>query len=297
MLTFSIIHENLIVQNLLIFIIGLLIGSFLNVLIYRLPLMLHQKWTHECKSFLHINFDNNNNNNDNRNKNHNYYNLRFNLCFPASHCPQCNNKIPWYLNIPLFSYIFLHGKCLECKKTIHWHYPFIEVLTAIISVWIIYHYSFNIKAVAVLILTYSLISLAFIDLKHYLLPDEITQPMLWLGILVNLNSWFATSLNDAIYGTIIGYTSLWTINYLFELMRKKTGMGNGDFKLFALFGAWLGWQFLPIILFMASILGTLAFAVKYLTKKNNGNSQQQIAFGPYLIISGWIMFFIPRFLC
>lgn len=290
------------------FLFGAIIGSFLNVVIYRLPLMLHDKWTNECQNFLKAKFDIKTNVNQYNeliangtcrpasilsNKQH----KTFNLCFPTSHCPQCKNKIPWQYNIPILGYILLHGKCTACKCKISCIYPIIELLTAICTCWIICNYSFSLKSFLLCVLTYNLIALFFIDLKHYLLPDELTQPMLWLGFLANFNELF-TTLNDAVIGALVGYLSLWIINYFFKIWRKKAGMGNGDFKLFAVFGAWLGWQALPILLLIASILGIIGFIVMFICQEQKINIKNHIlAFGPCLIIAGWSMFFIPRILC
>lgn len=258
-----------------LFIINLAIGSLLNVIIYRLPVMLKDKWREQCQEFLKT-----------LTEKIQQQQPMFNLAWPTSHCTTCKKKLkPWH-NVPLLSYIFLRGRCAYCEAIISWQYPAVELLTAALSIWAAFHFGLSYQYLFFLLLTYALISLTFIDLNHQLLPDDITLPFLWLGLLCNLFGLFAT-LPDAVIGAVAGYLSLWIFNYLFRLIRKKDGMGHGDFKLFALFGAWLGWQFLPLILLIAAGSGAIIGILLIITKKLD--RENPIPFGPYLAIAGWIV--------
>lgn len=255
-----------------VFIINLAIGSLLNVIIYRLPIVLKNKWRMQCQEFLKT---------VEQEKDPN----TFNLAWPNSHCTSCKKKLkPWH-NVPLLSYIFLRGRCAYCEAVISWLYPAVELLTAAVSLIVIFHFGIGYQALAFLFLTYALICLIFIDLNHQILPDDITLPFLWLGLLANLFGIF-TTLPDAVIGSVAGYLSLWLFNYIFRLIRKKDGMGYGDFKLFAMLGAWLGWQFLPIILLIGAAAGGLVGITLVLSKKLD--KDHPIPFGPYLAIAGWI---------
>lgn len=270
----NILQNNYLVFLINISVLGIVIGSFLNVVIYRLPIMLERKWEKDCYEHLQqtapIKYK------------------TFNLNTPRSHCPKCKTQISWWQNIPVISYILLRGKCNHCKTTIHWRYPAIELLTCLTTLLATIHLGISIQTLAMLILTWALIVAIFIDLDHQLLPDNITLPLIWLGLLLNIKHIFTTPEN-AIIGAASGYFTLWTISYIFKLIRKIDGMGYGDFKLLAVFGAWLGWQLLPFILFAASLIGSIVGISLVLSKKYPFT--RPIAFGPYLAVAGWLAFF------
>lgn len=255
-------------------ILGLLVGSFLNVVIYRLPIMLQCEWENNCLDFLKQTSP--------------IKHEVFNLNMPRSHCPKCHEQISWWQNIPIISYILLHGKCKHCKTTISWRYPAIELTSCLASLFIAIYFGISIQALTMLILTWSLIAAFFIDIDQQLLPDNITIPLIWLGLLLNANDLFTTP-KCAVIGAISGYLIPWSIAYGFKLVRKIDGMGHGDFKLLAVFGAWLGWQAVPLILFIASLLGGIVGITMLLLKKHK--ITQPMPFGPYLIVAGWSMFF------
>jgi leader peptidase (prepilin peptidase)/N-methyltransferase len=261
------------VLTLLVLIVGLLVGSFLNVVIYRLPVMMNTGWKKECKEYLEI--EDTENNNDEP----------FNLMVPLSRCPGCNSAIKPYQNIPVLSYLFLRGKCSECKIHISLRYPLIEAFTGIMSAIVAWHFGYTIEMLFALLLTWCLISLSFIDIDHQLLPDSITLPMLWLGLFLSLFSVY-TDTHSSIIGAIAGYLSLWTVYQLFKLATGKEGMGYGDFKLLSLFGAWLGWQYLPLIILLSSLVGAIiGISMILITKKDH---RTPIPFGPYLAMAGWL---------
>jgi len=254
--------------------LGLSVGSFLNVVIYRLPLMLEKEWTEQCHDFLQ---------HDTNDETHE----KFNLSYPASSCPQCDHKIRFWENIPVISYLILGGKCSNCKSHISFQYPLIEIITAVLSVAVAYHFGATLQTLAALILTWSLISLTLIDAQKQLLPDNITQPLLWLGIIINLSALF-TSIESSIIGAITGYLILWSIYQLFKLVTGKEGMGYGDFKLLAVLGAWMGWEMLPLIIVLSSVVGAVIGIAMIAFKKHD--KSVPIPFGPYLAIAGWIAF-------
>ncbi len=256
----------------LVLIIGLLVGSFLNVVIYRLPVMMDIGWKKECKEYLEIE--------DNDDKQE-----PFNLMLPLSRCPNCNADIKAYQNIPIISYLFLQGKCANCKTHIALRYPLIEAFTGITSAIVAYHFGYTIEMGFALLLTWALIALSFIDIDHQLLPDSITLPMLWLGLFLSLFSTF-TDTDSSIIGAIAGYLSLWTVYQLFKLATGKEGMGYGDFKLLSLFGAWLGWQYIPLIIILSSLVGAVIGISMILLVKKDRNIP--IPFGPYLAAAGWL---------
>lgn len=249
---------------------GLAIGSFLNVIIHRLPIMLKHAWEKECLEYLGKSFI--------------FPAKMFNLLVPRSHCPKCLQPIPLWANIPLISFAILKGKCHKCSANISWRYPLVEFLSGLASFFIAYKFGVSWQTLATLILTWGLIALFFIDIDHMLLPDDLTLALLWIGLLFNAILHPFTDAATAILGATIGYISLWLIAYLFKLIRKVDGMGHGDFKLFALFGAWLGWKFLPIIILGAAVLGSIFGIIAILNKKHH--YQKPIPFGPFLIIMG-----------
>ena len=258
-----------------IFILSLMIGSFLNVVIYRLPKMLEQGWYQECREFLA----------DELKKSSKEEETPLTLSKPNSTCPHCQHSIRFYENIPVVSWLFLKGKCSQCKNKISARYPLVELSTALLSVVIAQHFGVTIITFYALILTWGLVALTMIDFDHMLLPDQIVMPLLWLGLIVNLSNGLVP-IEDAVIGAIAGYTSLFSIFWLFKLATGKEGMGFGDFKLFALFGAWIGWQLLPLLILMASVVGAVIGISLMIF--NNHQKGQAIPFGPYLSIAGWI---------
>mgnify|MGYP000305087329 CR=1 FL=1 len=256
-------------------ILSLIIGSFLNVVVYRLPKMMHNAWTVECREFLADEL-----------KDTTPEEVEpLTLSTPNSTCPKCGHKIRFYENIPVISWLLLRGKCSQCKDSISIRYPLVEVTTALLSLIIALQFGVSIETLLLLVLTWGLICLTLIDFDHMLLPDQIVMPLLWLGLLVNINDTFVP-LNDAVIGAAVGYMSLFSVFWLFKLLTGKEGMGHGDFKLFALFGAWIGWQLLPILILMASVVGAVVGISLMLFK--NHQREQAIPFGPYLAVAGWI---------
>ena len=254
-------------------ILGLLIGSFLNVVILRLPVMMEKEWHAQCNDLLEISPDNEQTSEP------------FNLVTPNSHCPKCNHEIKAIENIPILSYLFLKGRCSDCGIKIPVRYPIIEATTALLSITVAWHFGPTWEAAAALLLTWALVALTVIDFDHQLLPDSITLPFLWLGLGISLAGTF-TDPESAIIGGLVGYLSLWSVYMLFKLTTGKEGMGHGDFKLLAMLGAWLGWQaVLPIIL-LSSVVGAIVGITLIVLRGRDRNIP--IPFGPYLAIAGWI---------
>ena len=258
---------------LIITLIGLLVGSFLNVVIYRLPIMMKREWRQECFEFLEL---------EDKDE---LEPKTFNLTLPLSHCPNCKVPVKPYQNIPIVSYLFLKGKCGGCKTPISMRYPLIEALTGVCSAIVAFHFGYGIELGLALLLTWCLIALSFIDIDHQLLPDSIVLPMIWLGLLLSTIGFFC-NMESSIFGAIAGYLSLWIVYKGFKLLTGKEGIGHGDFKLLALFGAWLGWQYLPMIILISSLVGTF-FGLMLIFFKNHDHSHP-IPFGPYLAIAGWL---------
>ncbi len=252
---------------------GLLVGSFLNVVIYRAPVILERIWRHRAQLTLEMSLD------------EGKEPAPFNLLVPRSRCPHCDHRIRAWENIPVVSYLLLGGRCSNCKKLISPRYPFVEALTAVVSVITAWHFGVTVATLAALVLVWALIALAFIDYDHQILPDAITLPFLWLGLFVNSFGIF-TDLNSAVFGAIGGYLSLWLVYQLFKLLTKKEGMGFGDFKLVAMLGAWFGWQLLPITILLGAFSGAIIGGT-YLMVSNQGRDHP-IPFGPFLCIAGWI---------
>lgn len=252
--------------------LGLVIGSFLNVIIHRLPKMMEREWKNECAMLLGT-------------ANEQEHTDKFNLMVPRSRCPGCGHEITALENIPVLSYVFLGGKCRGCKTRISIRYPVIELLSGVAAVVIALHFGFGAAAVCALVLTWCLISLAAIDIDTQLLPDAITLPLLWGGLSANYFNVFV-SLEDAVLGAIFGYLSLWAIFWIFKLVTGKEGMGYGDFKLLAVLGAWLGWQILPVVIVLSSVVGA-CFGIAMMVFWSHDKSKP-IPFGPYLAVAGWI---------
>ncbi|MDO6570314.1 A24 family peptidase [Gilvimarinus sp. 2_MG-2023] len=249
---------------------SLAIGSFFNVVILRLPKQMQQQWTRDCCELLEQPVPDE---------------KPIGIAFPNSHCPKCKDPIrPWH-NIPVISYLLLKGRCASCKAVISPRYPIIELATALISVAVVSQLGFNWTALGVLVFTWALLTLTVIDFDTQLLPDSITLPLLWLGLIVNYFG-LITDLPSALWGAIFGYLSLWSIFWLFKLLTGKEGMGYGDFKLLAALGAWMGWQMLPLIVILSSFVGA-AIGISLIVIKGR-DKNIPIPFGPYLAIAGWI---------
>ncbi|MDY6918892.1 MAG: A24 family peptidase [Pseudomonadota bacterium] len=269
-----------------IFLLGLMFGSFFNVVIYRLPVMMQLEWLDNCREFIRETYGSLPQELETDPKA--LPQAPFNLAKPDSTCPHCQHRIRWYENIPVLSYLFLKGKCSACHRRISIRYPIIELVTALLSAFAAYRLGFGWEAAAALVLTWTLICLTMIDFDHKLLPDQMTLPLLWLGLLVNVQGLFA-SLTDAVIGAAVGYLCLWTLYWAFKLLTGKEGMGYGDFKLLAALGAWMGWQYLLLILVLSSLVGALVGVSLILIKGRDRNIP--IPFGPYLAAAGWIAFF------
>ena len=252
--------------------LGLLVGSFLNVVIHRLPIMLERSWRRECREFLELGPDGN-------------IDEPYNLIVPRSRCPQCSKLIAAWENIPIVSYLLLRGRCSGCGTRISWRYPAVEALTAILSVAVAFRFGVSIQTVAGLGLTWSLVALSFIDLDRQLLPDTITLPVLWIGLFLSLFSVFADT-HSSLLGAILGYLILWSVYHLFKLVTGKEGMGHGDFKLLALLGAWLGWAQIPAIVLISSLAGAVTGIAMIVLARHD--HRVPIPFGPFLAFAGWI---------
>ena len=264
-----------------VILLGLIIGSFLNVVIHRLPIMLLRDWRHNCREFLVEKFPED---------------LaasppalatagKYNLVVPRSACPHCGHAISALENIPVISYLVLKGRCKSCKAPISARYPIIEAVTALLTFLIAWKFGVSYTFLFATLLSWGLLSLTMIDFDHQYLPDQITLPFIWLGLLVNLHGLY-TDLHSAVIGAAAGYLSLWTVYQLFKLFTGKEGMGFGDFKLLAMLGAWLGWQMLPQIILLSSIIGAIVGVLLIVFKQHQKG--KPIPFGPYLAGAGWI---------
>lgn len=251
-------------------VLGLMVGSFLNVAVYRLPKMLEREWAAQCADLRGEEIP---------------ATPAFNLVVPRSACPACGHAIGALENIPLISYLFQRGKCRGCGTRISIRYPAIEILTGLLTGLVAWHFGFHATALGAMVLAWALIALTFIDIDTQLLPDSITQPLLWLGLGFNAFGVF-TDLHSALYGAMAGYLSLWAVYWIFKLATGKEGMGYGDFKLLAAIGAWLGWQMLPLVILLSSFVGAaIGIAMIVLAKRGR---QVPIPFGPYLAGGGLI---------
>ena len=253
-------------------VLGLVVGSFLNVVIYRLPIMMEREWRTQCAEIL-------------EQKPLAEETSVFNLWTPRSQCPTCQHPIGITENIPILSFLFQRGRCTHCKSPISVQYPAVEIVSGVLAGTVAWHYGFGWQAIAGMLLTWSLIALSVIDLKHQLLPDAITIPFLWLGIGLGLFGIFA-DLRSSVIGAIVGYLSLWCVYHVFRLLSGKEGMGFGDFKLLALLGAWQGWQYLISIVIASSLVGSVIGIVLILVRGRDRNVP--IPFGPFLAMAGWI---------
>jgi leader peptidase (prepilin peptidase)/N-methyltransferase len=250
--------------------LGLCVGSFLNVVIHRLPKMMERQWRAECTEL---------------SGGEPPAAEPYNLVVPRSACPACSRPIAALENIPLLSWLLLRGRCAGCSVRISPRYPAVEALTAILSAYIAWHFGFGIAAAGALLFTWAMIALTFIDLDTFYLPDSITLPLLWLGLLLNINGTY-TPLPGAVIGAAAGYLSLWSVYWIFKWATGKEGMGYGDFKLLAAIGAWLGWQMLPLTILLSSLVGA-AIGIGLIVFAGRGRSVP-IPFGPYLAIAGMI---------
>lgn len=263
-----------------VLILGLLVGSFLNVVIHRVPVMLERSWRRECLAL------------DGKEP---PAEPPYDLIRPRSACPGCKAPITALQNIPVLSWLVLHGRCASCRRPIGWRYPVVEVATAILSAAVAWNFGFGAATAAALLLTWFLIALAVIDIDTQLLPDSMTLPLLWIGLLLPLllpdgEARLPVTLRDAVIGAAAGYLSLWSVYHLFRLLTGKEGMGFGDFKLLAALGAWLGWQMLlPIIIGAAGVGALVGIASIVAGQRGKG---VPMAFGPYLAAAGWLMLMI-----
>lgn len=268
--TLQLIQSNPTLYLTLATILGLLVGSFLNVVIYRLPIMMQRQWRADCLECLEQEPE---------------PQETFNLVVPRSACPQCKSPIGALQNIPLVSWLLQRGQCKACQHPISIQYPLVELVTGLLSFTVIYHFGFTLQGGAALIFTWSLVALSVIDLQHMLLPDSITLPVMWLGIALGISDVYV-DLNTSVIGAMAGYLALWSVFHLFRLITGKEGMGYGDFKLLALIGAWLGWQMLPLVILLSSLVGAV-IGIGLILLRGQGRNIP-IPFGPYLAIAGWI---------
>ncbi|APD87118.1 prepilin peptidase [Alteromonas sp. Mex14] len=267
----------------LVFFVSLMVGSFLNVVIYRLPIMMERSWQQEYESYFSDSA--NDGISTSANDKSTTPDEPFNLVKPDSTCPSCGHKIRAWENIPVISYLFLKGKCAKCKTGISIRYPLVELFTAIACTFAAYQFGVTSQALWAVAFTYVLVALLFIDLDKMLLPDQLTLPLLWLGLLLSTQNIFVGTV-DAIIGAAAGYLSLWSVYWLFKLVTGKEGMGYGDFKLLAALGTFTGWQGLPIIILLSSLVGAIA-GILIMIIQNKGKSLA-IPFGPYLAVAGWL---------
>lgn len=252
-------------------VLGLIVGSFLNVLVWRLPKMLEREWRAQAHEVLGLPGE--------------PVAAPYNLMRPNSCCPHCNHPIRPWENIPLLSYLMLKGRCSSCHQPIGARYPFTELTCGLISAVVAWHFGFGWAAGAVLVLSWGLLAMSLIDVDHQLLPDALILPLLWLGLILNSFGAFV-SLPDALWGAVAGYMSLWSVFWLFKLITGKDGMGYGDFKLLAMLGAWGGWQILPMTLLLSSLVGVMGGLI--LLRLRKAQASTPMPFGPYLAIAGWI---------
>jgi leader peptidase (prepilin peptidase)/N-methyltransferase len=261
------------------FAFALMIGSFLNVVIYRLPIMMQREWRDQCielRDTLPSDLPEG----------------RFNLVVPRSRCPSCGQLIKAWQNIPVLSYLLLSARCANCQASISVRYPLVEFLTAVLSAWCAWHFGFGWEALLAIGMTCVLVAVSMIDIDHQIIPDSIVLPLMWVGLIMSLFHPMAgaetlfIAPRDAIIGALAGYLSLWSVYQLFKLVTGKEGMGYGDFKLLAALGAWLGWQSLHIIILMSAVVGAIIGIAMIVLRGRD--RQMPIPFGPYLAAAGWI---------
>lgn len=250
--------------------LGLLVGSFINVLAYRLPVMMQRDWQSQARDLLGLPA---------------IVEERFDLCWPPSRCPQCGHAIGWWENIPVLSWLGLRARCSACREPISVRYPLVELLSAVIAALLAWQLEAGWPLLLMLWLSWGLLAMSLIDLDHQLLPDTLVLPLLWLGLLANTQGLFVDP-ESAVWGAAAGYLSLWSVYWLFRLLTGKEGMGQGDFKLLALFGAWGGWQILPLVLLLSSLLGAVLGSLWL--RWRGADRHTPIPFGPFLAVAGWI---------
>ena len=272
----TLFQENPTIFIFVVGVIGLLVGSFLNVVIHRLPIMMERDWKSQCRELL---------GQECPAEEASELEEEFNLSKPRSRCPKCDHAITALENIPVFSYLALGGKCKGCGDKISARYPIVELLTAVLTAVVAWRFGFGWATCGGIFLTWALIALSGIDFDTQLLPDSITLPFLWLGIFFNLFGTF-TDLQSSVIGAVAGYLALWSVYMLFKIVTGKEGMGFGDFKLLAVIGAWLGWQILPLTIILSSLAGAV-IGISLIVFKSHGR-EVPIPFGPYLAIAGWI---------
>ncbi|CAM4070328.1 prepilin peptidase [Pseudomonas wadenswilerensis] len=251
--------------------LGLIVGSFLNVLVHRLPIMLERQWQAEAREVLELPSE--------------AQAPRFDLLLPPSQCPHCAHRIRPWENIPVISYLALRGRCSGCQARISPRYPLVELACGALTLFVAWRFGVTGTALALLLLSWGLLAMSMIDIEHQLLPDALVLPLLWLGLIVNAFEMFVP-LEDALWGTVAGYLSLWSVFWVFKMVTGKEGMGYGDFKLLAMLGAWGGWQILPLTLLLSSLLGALIGLIMLRLQRKQASTP--IPFGPYLAIAGWI---------
>jgi leader peptidase (prepilin peptidase)/N-methyltransferase len=262
--------------------LGLIVGSFLNVVIYRLPIMLEREWRSQAADVLAV---------SGATKEPEAAE-RFSLIIPRSACPNCKAPIKAWQNIPIVSWLVLRGRCASCKSKIPVRYPAVELATAVLSAWVAWHFGFGAPAACALLVTWALIALTGIDIDHQLLPDNITLPLMWAGLLAavaigpKVGRALPVSVEDALIGAMSGYVSLWLVFHAFRLITGKEGMGYGDFKLFAALGAWLGWKLLPLVILLSAATGALLGIAIILLRGRDRSAP--MPFGPYLAAAGWV---------
>jgi len=271
--------ENVVLLYVSVLIFGLCIGSFLNVVIYRLPIMLERQWRNESIMMLdledHLAIDES----------------KYNLAFPLSACPKCGSTVKPWQNIPVFSFLLLKGKCHTCKTPISIRYPTVELITGLLSIVVFMQFGISYEFLAMLLLTYVSVALVGIDFDHQVLPDILTLPLLWCGLLLNTQMLFVP-LIDAIWGAALGYGVLWSVFWVFKFATGKDGMGFGDFKLLAAYGAWFGWQVLPNIILMSSVIGAVCGI--FLIIVHGRDSQVPMPFGPFIAGAAWLTVVFPE---
>ncbi len=271
MLLIYFLEQNIPTLILCALLLGLLVGSFLNVVVYRLPKMLLRDWQAQAREILSLPAEADK--------------QTFNLILPNSSCPHCAHEIKPWENIPIVSWLFLRGKCSACKAPISTRYPLVELTCGLLSAYVAWHFGFTWQTGSMLLLTWGLLAMSLIDADHQLLPDVLVLPLLWIGLMVNQFGLFASPA-DALWGAIAGYLSLWSVYWLFKLVTGKEGMGYGDFKLLAMLGAWGGWQILPLTILLSSLVGAVLGVI--MLRLRNAETSTPIPFGPYLAIAGWI---------
>ncbi|MEA3141957.1 MAG: leader peptidase (prepilin peptidase) / N-methyltransferase [Gammaproteobacteria bacterium] len=266
-----------------VFLLGLVVGSFLNVVIYRLPIMLEREWQSQAAEVLIT---------STATTNIPAPTERFTLSTPRSACPACKSPIKAWHNIPVVSWLALRGRCASCKSKISVRYPVVELATAVLSAWVAYHFGFGAPAACALIITWTLIALTGIDIDHQLLPDNMTLPLMWAGLVAAVaigpmaGAALPVSPKEAIIGAAAGYLSLWLVFHAFKLVTGKEGMGYGDFKLFAALGAWLGWKVLPLVIILSAATGAVLGILMIVFRGRDRAAP--MPFGPYLAAAGWL---------